>query len=87
MCCSEGWGGLRGSAGRLRVALSVVNEALWANYPHIYLASVVGVIVSVAGCCSRRAGLVNIGIKRWRLTAGRPPFVRRLAWKRPGTDA
>jgi branched-chain amino acid transport system permease protein len=43
------------------VALSVVNEVLWANYPQIYLASV-GVIVLLAVLFTPR-GLVNIGIK------------------------
>jgi branched-chain amino acid transport system permease protein len=58
------------------VALSVVNEVLWANYPQIYLASV-GVIVLLAVLFTPR-GLVNIGIKGGWLPAGRPLF-RRLA--------
>jgi branched-chain amino acid transport system permease protein len=58
------------------VALSVVNEVLWANYPQIYLASV-GVIVLLAVLFTPR-GLVNIGIRGGWLPAGRPLF-RRLA--------
>jgi branched-chain amino acid transport system permease protein len=58
------------------VALSVVNEVLWANYPQIYLVSV-GVIVLLAVLFTPR-GLVNIGIKGGWLPAGRPLF-RRLA--------
>ena len=58
------------------VALSIVNEVLWANYPQIYLASV-GVIVLLAVLFTPR-GLVNIGIKGGWLPAGRPLF-RRLA--------
>jgi branched-chain amino acid transport system permease protein len=58
------------------VALSVVNEVLWANYPQIYLACV-GVIILLAVLFTPR-GLVNIGIKGGWLPAGRPLF-RRLA--------
>jgi branched-chain amino acid transport system permease protein len=58
------------------VALSIVNEVLWANYPQIYLASV-GVIVMLAVLFTPR-GLVNLGIKGGWLPAGRPLF-RRLA--------
>ena len=58
------------------VALSVVNEVLWANYPQVYLASV-GVIVLLAVLFTPR-GLVNLGIKGGWLPAGRPLF-RRLA--------
>ena len=58
------------------VALSVVNEVLWANYPQVYLA-LVGVIVLLAVLVTPR-GLVNIGIKGGWLPAGRPLF-RRLA--------
>jgi branched-chain amino acid transport system permease protein len=58
------------------VALSVVNEVLWANYPQIYLASV-GFIVLLAVLFTPR-GLVNLGIKGGWLAAGRPLF-RRLA--------
>ena len=58
------------------VALSVVNEVLWANYPQIYLASV-GVIILLAVLFTPR-GLVNLGIRGGWLPAGRPLF-RRLA--------
>ena len=58
------------------VALSVVNEVLWANYPQIYLASV-GFIILLAVLFTPR-GLVNLGIKGGWLPAGRPLF-RRLA--------
>jgi branched-chain amino acid transport system permease protein len=58
------------------VALSVVNEVLWANYPQVYLASV-GFIVLLAVLFTPR-GLVNLGIKGGWLPAGRPLF-RRLA--------
>ena len=58
------------------VALSVVNEVLWANYPQIYLASV-GFIVLLAVLFTPR-GLVNLGIKGGWLPVGRPLF-RRLA--------
>jgi branched-chain amino acid transport system permease protein len=54
------------------VALSVVNEVLWANYPQIYLACV-GVIVLLAVLFTPR-GLVNLGIKGGWLPAGRPRF-------------
>jgi branched-chain amino acid transport system permease protein len=58
------------------VALSVVNEVLWANYPQVYLASV-GFIVLLAVLFTPR-GLVNLGIKGGWLAPGRPLF-RRLA--------
>jgi branched-chain amino acid transport system permease protein len=58
------------------VALSVVNEVLWANYPQVYLASV-GFIILLAVLFTPR-GLVNLGIKGGWLPAGRPLF-RRLA--------
>ena len=58
------------------IALSVVNEVLWANYPQVYLACV-GVIILLAVLFTPR-GLVNIGIKGGWLPAGRPLF-RRLA--------
>ena len=56
------------------VALSVVNEVLWANYPQIYLACV-GFIILLAVLFTPR-GLVNIGIKGGWLPAGRPLFRR-----------
>jgi branched-chain amino acid transport system permease protein len=58
------------------VALSIVNEVLWANYPQIYLASV-GVIILLVVLFTPR-GLVNLGIRGGWLPAGRPLF-RRLA--------
>jgi branched-chain amino acid transport system permease protein len=58
------------------LALSVVNEVLWANYPQIYLACV-GFIILLAVLFTPR-GLVNLGIKGGWLPAGRPMF-RRLA--------
>jgi branched-chain amino acid transport system permease protein len=58
------------------VGLSVVNEVLWAKYPQIYLAFV-GTIILLAVLFTPR-GLVNLGMKRGWLPAGRALF-RRLA--------
>jgi len=58
------------------LALSVVNEVLWANYPQIYLACV-GVIVLLAVLFMPR-GIVSLGMKNGWLRIGRPLF-RRLA--------
>jgi branched-chain amino acid transport system permease protein len=58
------------------LSLSVVNEVLWAKYPQVYL-SIVGVIILLAVLFTPR-GLVNIGMKRGWLPAGRGLF-RRLA--------
>jgi branched-chain amino acid transport system permease protein len=58
------------------VGLSVVNEILWAKYPQIYLAFI-GTIILAAVLFTPR-GLVNLGMKRGWLPAGRGIF-RRLA--------
>jgi branched-chain amino acid transport system permease protein len=58
------------------LALSVVNEVLWANYPQIYLACV-GAIVLLAVLFMPR-GIVSFGMKSGWLGGGRPLF-RRLA--------
>jgi branched-chain amino acid transport system permease protein len=62
------------------VGLSVVNEVLWAKYPQIYLAFV-GAIILLAVLFTPR-GLVNLGMKRGWLPAGRALF-RRLAERKP----
>ena len=54
------------------LALSVVNEVLWANYPQIYLACV-GVIVLLAVLFMPR-GIVSLGMKSGWLRIGRPLF-------------
>jgi len=58
------------------LALSVVNEVLWANYPQVYLACV-GVIIILAVLFMPR-GIVSLGMKSGWLSVGRPLF-RRLA--------
>jgi branched-chain amino acid transport system permease protein len=58
------------------IGLSVVNEILWAKYPQVYL-GFVGSIIILAVLFTPR-GLVNLGMKRGWLPAGRGLF-RRLA--------
>jgi branched-chain amino acid transport system permease protein len=58
------------------IGLSVANEILWARYPQVYLACV-GTIILLSVLFTPR-GLVNLGMKRGWLPAGRSLF-RRLA--------
>ena len=66
------------------VALSVVNEVLWANYPQIYLACV-GVITLLAVLFMPR-GIVNLGMRGGWLALGRPLFRQLAAREREATS-